>query len=143
MNLNVFSKLTGLVGNIIKPTERSILKCVSQADSTMQKRMSSEYYTDWRMQRDAKRRRTIKEFAKLRLQLNAMRKNSILPKQFQEVVSQELHALPIDGSTVRAHGRCVITSRARGKLTKWRMSRIVWRQLADHNHLSGVIRAMW
>lgn len=33
--------------------------------------------------------------------------------------------------------------RPRGIVKEWRMSRIVWRHLADYNKLSGVQRAMW
>ncbi|KAK8756974.1 hypothetical protein V5799_000326 [Amblyomma americanum] len=40
-------------------------------------------YTDWRMARDAKRRRVVKEYARLRLNINSLRKNDILPKSLQ------------------------------------------------------------
>ncbi|XP_023211333.1 28S ribosomal protein S14, mitochondrial-like [Centruroides sculpturatus] len=104
---------------------------------------STGHYTDWRMLRDVKRRKMVKDNAKLRLQINALRKNDILPRQIRDIADAEIAALPLDTAPVRLHGRCVITSRARGKLTRWRMSRIVWRHLADYNYLSGVQRSIW
>ena len=39
--------------------------------------------------------------------------------------------------------RCAITSRPANCMSRWRMSRLVWRSLADYNQLSGVKRACW
>uniref|UniRef100_A0A023GBX5 28S ribosomal protein S14, mitochondrial n=2 Tax=Amblyomma triste TaxID=251400 RepID=A0A023GBX5_AMBTT len=100
-------------------------------------------YTDWRMARDAKRRRVVKEYARLRLNINSLRKNDILPKSLQEVADKEIAALPLNSCYTRIHGRCVITSRARSFVRPWRVSRIMFRHLADYNNLSGVQRAMW
>lgn len=39
--------------------------------------------------------------------------------------------------------RCAVSGRSRGVLKKYRVSRLVWRNLADNNKLSGVIKAAW
>ncbi|XP_043820429.1 28S ribosomal protein S14, mitochondrial isoform X1 [Dromiciops gliroides] len=101
------------------------------------------YYVDWRMLRDVKRRKMAFEFADERLRINSLRKNTILPKDLQEVADQEIAALPRDSCPVRIRNRCVMTSRPRGVKRRWRLSRIVFRHLADHGQLSGVLRAMW
>lgn len=41
------------------------------------------YYVDWRMLRDVKRRQMAYEYADTRLRINAIRKNTILPKELQ------------------------------------------------------------
>uniref|UniRef100_A0A3Q2Q2Z0 Uncharacterized protein n=1 Tax=Fundulus heteroclitus TaxID=8078 RepID=A0A3Q2Q2Z0_FUNHE len=41
------------------------------------------YYVDWRMLRDVKRRQMAFEYADERLRMNALRKNTILPKELQ------------------------------------------------------------
>lgn len=41
------------------------------------------YYVDWRMLRDVKRRQMAFDYADERLRINALRKNSILPKELQ------------------------------------------------------------
>lgn len=51
--------------------------------------------------------------------------------------------MPLNSCIARIHARCVLTSRARGRWRKFRMSRIIWRHLADYNQISGVERAMW
>lgn len=53
------------------------------------------YYVDWRMLRDVKRRKIAYEYADERLRINAIRKNSILPKELQ---------VPAAGSAQPGHG---------------------------------------
>ncbi|CAL8344487.1 unnamed protein product [Merluccius merluccius] len=101
------------------------------------------YYVDWRMLRDVKRRQMAFDYADQRVRINALRKNTILPKELQEVAGKEIAALPRDSCTVRIRNRCVMTSRPRGVKRRWRLSRIVFRHLADHNQMSGIMRAMW
>ncbi|KAL8178070.1 UNVERIFIED_CONTAM: 28S ribosomal protein S14, mitochondrial [Gekko kuhli] len=101
------------------------------------------HYVDWRMLRDVKRRKMAYEYADQRLCLNALRKNSILPKELQEAADKEIAALPRDSCPVRIRNRCVLTSRPRGVVKRWRLSRIVFRHLADHAQLSGILRARW
>ncbi|KAL2301434.1 hypothetical protein Nmel_010820 [Mimus melanotis] len=96
------------------------------------------------MLRDVKRRKLAYEYADERLRINAIRKNSILPKELQqEVADKEIAALPRDSCPVRIRNRCVLTSRPRGVKRRWRLSRIVFRHFADHAQMSGVQRAMW
>ncbi|XP_061099831.1 28S ribosomal protein S14, mitochondrial [Conger conger] len=101
------------------------------------------YYVNWRMLRDVKRRQMAFEYADERLRINALRKNTLLPKELQEVADKEIAALPRDSCPVRIRNRCVMTSRPRGVKRRWRLSRIVFRHLADHNQMSGIQRAMW
>lgn len=61
----------------------------------------------------------------------------------QEVADREIAAFPRDAHPTRLHGRCVVTSRPRAVSPRWRVSRIIWRHLADYNKLSGVTRAWW
>ena len=62
---------------------------------------------------------------------------------FQDLASMELHALPKRSSHSYTFPRCVLTGKARGRVRRWRMSRIQWRSFADYNNLSGVTRAIW
>ncbi|TRY98098.1 hypothetical protein DNTS_028462 [Danionella cerebrum] len=101
------------------------------------------YYVNWRMLRDVKRRQMAFEYADLRLRINALRQNTILPKELQEIADQEIAALPRDSCPVRIRNRCVLTSRPRGLKHRWRLSRIVFRNIADHGQMSGVQRSMW
>lgn len=83
------------------------------------------------------------EYAPMRLRVNAMRKNDILPVEIRQLADAEIFGYPRDSTPLRIKNRCCITSRPRGTVYKWRLSRIVFRHLSDHNLLSGVQRAMW
>ncbi|OWF49314.1 28S ribosomal protein S14, mitochondrial-like [Mizuhopecten yessoensis] len=100
-------------------------------------------YVDWKMKRDAKRRELIKEYGAERLRYNAIKRNTILPSKLREKAAEDIRTLPLDSSITRVHKRCIISSRPRGNLNRFRMSRIVWRKLADYNKLSGVTRSSW
>ncbi|PSN34990.1 28S ribosomal protein S14 [Blattella germanica] len=100
-------------------------------------------YADWKMVKDVKRRKTVKEFGAERMRINSLRKNDILPLKLREIADKEVAELPRDSNYIRVRHRCAITSRPRGVVFKWRLSRIVWRHLADYNKLSGAQRAMW
>lgn len=110
----------------------------------MQQNRNACGWTDWRMIKDYKKRMCVKEHAVDRIRLNALRKNDILPPEFQEVVFKELHEnFPRNANFNRVVNRCMITSRPRGNVTRFRVSRIMFRHFADYNKLSGVQRAMW
>ncbi|GAB0092916.1 Ribosomal protein S14 [Sergentomyia squamirostris] len=100
-------------------------------------------HTDNRMRKDVKRRQIVAQHAVERLRVNSLRKNDILPIELREIADEEINAFPVDSCLTRVRERCCITSRPRGIVFRWRMSRIVWRHLADYNKLSGVKRAMW
>ena len=95
------------------------------------------------MIKDVKKRKCVAEYSKERMRINSLRKNTILPIELREIATTEINALPRDSNLVRVRGRCALTSRPRGVVHRWRLSRIVWRHLADYNKLSGVQRAMW
>lgn len=95
------------------------------------------------MIKDNKRRIMVAEHAVDRLRVNSLRKNDILPLELREIADAEIAAFPRDSCLVRVRERCALTSRPRGIVHRWRLSRIVWRDLADYNKLSGVQRAMW
>ncbi|KAK2160143.1 hypothetical protein LSH36_139g04017 [Paralvinella palmiformis] len=100
-------------------------------------------YANWQMLRDVKRRACVKEHAQERLRINAIRKNTVLPPVIQEMATREIQKFPVDSNQTRLVKRCVMTSRPRNVRKHWRLSRIMWRHLADYNKLSGVTRSTW
>ncbi|KAJ8274343.1 hypothetical protein COCON_G00089680 [Conger conger] len=128
---------------VIKGNWRSLRDANALRSSRAVVEQARGYYVNWRMLRDVKRRQMAFEYADERLRINALRKNTLLPKELQEVADKEIAALPRDSCPVRIRNRCVMTSRPRGVKRRWRLSRIVFRHLADHNQMSGIQRAMW
>uniref|UniRef100_A0A8C0TUP2 28S ribosomal protein S14, mitochondrial n=1 Tax=Canis lupus familiaris TaxID=9615 RepID=A0A8C0TUP2_CANLF len=121
----------------------SLLRTVGQMVPSSASDQVRGYYVDWKTLRDVKRRKMAYEYADERLRINALRKNTILPKDLQEVADGETAALPRDSCPVRIRNRCVMTSRPRGAKRRWRLSPIVFCHLADHGQLSGVQPAVW
>jgi len=100
-------------------------------------------YLCWKMLRDVKRRRLVKQHYIERLRINALRRNTILPREIFEMADAQIRAFPIDSNRSRIHDRCMLTSRPKGLVKPHNVSRIMFRILADYNKLSGVIRAKW
>ncbi|KPJ17778.1 28S ribosomal protein S14, mitochondrial [Papilio machaon] len=100
-------------------------------------------WANWLMIRDVKRRRMSAENFLERTRINAMRRNDVLPVEIRELADKDINKFEMNAIPLRINNRCVITSRPRGIVPEWCMSRIVWRHLADYNKLSGVQRAMW
>ncbi|XP_043604131.1 28S ribosomal protein S14, mitochondrial [Bombus pyrosoma] len=103
----------------------------------------NKYVGRW-MIRDVKRRKMAKEYAEERLRLVAMKRNTILPVEIRKEVNQQFDKIiPRQTALRQLTPRCIITSRGRGVVYRWRLSRIMFRHLADYNKLSGVQRSIW
>nr|BAN21231.1 mitochondrial ribosomal protein S14 [Riptortus pedestris] len=100
-------------------------------------------WADWRMKKDARKRQTLADNAVMKLRYNSLRKNNALPPEIRVLGDELLKELPRDAVGIKVRARCAFTSRANGNVLKHRVSRIVYRDLADHNRLSGIQRAMW
>ncbi|KAK7475642.1 hypothetical protein BaRGS_00033135 [Batillaria attramentaria] len=126
---------TALIGQAFK----SLLGTATQLQTCIR----HGHYVNWQMLRDIKRRQCVKELNASRQRLNAVRKNTLLPRELQEIADKEVAALPRDSNYIRVRARCILTSRPRGVLKRWRLSRIMWRHLADYNLMSGTTRSCW
>ncbi|CAM4334890.1 30S ribosomal protein S14 [Paenibacillus typhae] len=54
-----------------------------------------------------------------------------------------LQKLPRDSSPTRRKNRCAVTGRPRGYLSKFKVSRIVFRELALKGQIPGVTKSSW
>ena len=54
-----------------------------------------------------------------------------------------LSQLPRDASPTRSHNRCMLTGRSRGYLAKFKVSRIMLRELALAGKIPGMHKASW
>lgn len=100
-------------------------------------------WADWRMLKDLKKRYSNAEHWQARNNLMSLAFCRTLPSIVREIALEERNSFPRTSSCNQLVNRCALTSRARGKLIRYRMSRIVWRENADHGLLSGWIRAKW
>jgi len=83
------------------------------------------------IERDKRKRDTVKKYAALRAELRAKRDYA------------GLSALPKDASPIRTVNRCKISGRRRGYLRKFSVSRLTFREMALRGLIPGVTKASW
>jgi small subunit ribosomal protein S14 len=78
-----------------------------------------------------RREAIVKKYADIRRQLKKQKNFAGLAK------------LPRDSSPTRSHNRCQLTGRSRGVLRKFKVSRIMLRELALAGKIPGLKKASW
>ncbi len=78
-----------------------------------------------------RREEMVKRYAELRRKLKKERNYA------------ELSRLPRDASPTRSRNRCALTGRSRGVLRKFKISRIMLRELALAGKIPGLRKASW
>lgn len=95
------------------------------------------------VRRDQLRRQCVADNQRERLVLKAITKNKLLPEIVQRKAAADMAQQPRDAGISRVRKRCVVTGRALGVLTDFRLARMKFRKLADFGMLSGVSRSSW
>jgi small subunit ribosomal protein S14 len=93
--------------------------------------------------RDQKRRKLVKKFAKKRDELEAILNN---PKASEEVRFEarlKIQQLPRNANATRLRNRCALTGRARGYFRKFGLSRNKLREFAMRGEVPGIVKASW
>ena len=93
--------------------------------------------------REQKRRDTVKKFAAKRAALLAIVTNVSLSEEERFAARQKLQALPRDSSPVRLRNRCALTGRPRGTYKKFGLGRIKLREFAMRGEIPGIVKASW
>ena len=78
-----------------------------------------------------RRAELVKKFAEVRRQLKKEKNYAALAN------------LPRDSSPTRSHNRCQLTGRSKGTLRKFKISRIMLRELALAGKIPGMKKASW
>ena len=78
-----------------------------------------------------RREELVKRFADIRRELKKQKNYAALAN------------LPRDSSPTRSHNRCQLTGRSRGVLRKFKVSRIMLRELALAGKIPGLKKASW
>ena len=93
--------------------------------------------------RDQKRRDTVKKFAAKRAELMVTITNLKLSEEDRHAARVKLQALPRNASPVRLRNRCALTGRPRGVFSKFGLGRTKLREFAMRGEIPGVIKASW
>ncbi|MFV9838519.1 MAG: 30S ribosomal protein S14 [Aaplasma endosymbiont of Hyalomma asiaticum] len=95
------------------------------------------------VQRNLKRIALVEALSKKRKDLVAIIKDESLPMSERFAAQIKLSKMPRDSSYIRVRNRCLITGRPRGYYRKFKMSRIVLRQLGSVGQIPGLTKSSW
>ena len=93
--------------------------------------------------RDKKRRKTVKKYAAKRKELLEIINNQRLSQEDRYAARLKMQQLPRDASPVRLRNRCALTGRPRGVYKKFGLGRSKLRDIAMRGEIPGVIKASW
>ena len=93
--------------------------------------------------RDLKRRKTVKKFAAYRTELFSIINDSGASEEERYSARIKLQMLPRNASPVRVRNRCMLTGRPRGVYSKFGLGRSKLRDLAMSGQIPGMIKASW
>ncbi len=93
--------------------------------------------------REQKRRKTVKKFAARRKELIELVNNPKLSPEERYAARLKLQQLPRNASPVRLRNRCALTGRPRGVYRKFGLGRGKLRDFAMRGEIPGVIKASW
>ncbi|MEO8165471.1 MAG: 30S ribosomal protein S14 [Betaproteobacteria bacterium] len=93
--------------------------------------------------REQKRRATVKKFAVKRAELFVIINNSKASDEDRTEARDKLNKLPRNASPVRLRNRCKLTGRPRGVFRKFGLGRNKLREIAMRGEIPGVTKASW
>ena len=95
------------------------------------------------IEREQKRRDTVKKYAAKRAELAAVIKDANASPEDRRAAQQKLQSLPRNSSPVRLRNRCAMTGRPRGVFKKFGLARGKLRELMMRGEVPGVVKASW
>jgi small subunit ribosomal protein S14 len=93
--------------------------------------------------RDLKRRETVKKFAAKRKALIAIVADQKVSEDDRMAARLKIQALPRNASPVRLRNRCALTGRPRGVYSKFGLGRSKLRDIAMRGEVPGMTKASW
>lgn len=95
------------------------------------------------IEREEKRRDTVKKYAAKRAALEAIIADASASPEDRRDARQKLQSLPRNSSPVRLRNRCALTGRPRGVFSKFGIARSKLRELMMRGEVPGVTKASW
>jgi len=93
--------------------------------------------------RDIKRRKTVKKFAAYRAELFVVINDANVSDEERYSARIKLQMLPRNASPVRLRNRCMLTGRPRGVYRKFGLGRSKLRDIAMSGEIPGMTKASW
>jgi small subunit ribosomal protein S14 len=93
--------------------------------------------------RQYKREKLVKKYAKKRAALEALIVNPRLSDEDRYAARLKLQTLPRNANPTRLRNRCSITGRPRGVYSKFGLGRNKLREFAMRGEIPGIVKASW
>jgi small subunit ribosomal protein S14 len=93
--------------------------------------------------RNEKRRKTVKKFEVKRAALLAIINDFKQPEEERMAARMQLQQLPRNASPTRVRNRCKLTGRPRGVYRKFGLGRNKLREIAMRGEIPGMTKASW
>lgn len=93
--------------------------------------------------KNAKRMKMAKQMGPKRARLKAIASDRNAPEEERFAAQLKLAEMPRNSSKTRIRNRCELTGRSRAYYRKFRLSRIMLRDLASRGLIPGMVKASW
>ena len=95
------------------------------------------------VQKNLKRIKMVKKYAKKRAELKKIINNKKLELSERFAAQLKLNKLPKNSAKIRVRNRCQITGRPHGVYRKLKISRIALRDMASSGKIPGITKSSW
>jgi len=93
--------------------------------------------------KNERRRKLVQKNAAKYAKLKAIANDESRDETERLIARLKMAELPRNGNPTRIRNRCELTGRSRGYYRKFRLSRIMLRELANKGLIPGVIKSSW
>ncbi|WP_265570098.1 30S ribosomal protein S14 [Sphingomicrobium nitratireducens] len=93
--------------------------------------------------KNEKRKKLVEQTAPKLAKLKAIANDKSLDDTERLIARLKMAELPRNGNPTRVRNRCELTGRSRGYYRKFRLSRIMLRELANKGLIPGVTKSSW
>src|SRR6476660_2956864 len=93
--------------------------------------------------KNERRKRLVKQYAPKWANLKAIANDDSLDETERLIARLKMAELPRNSNPTRVRNRCELTGRSRAYYRKFRLSRIMLRELANKGLIPGVIKSSW
>ena len=93
--------------------------------------------------KNERRKALVKKYAGKYAKLKAIAADESLDDTERLMARLKLAEIPRNGNPTRVRNRCELTGRPRGVYRKFRLGRVMLRQLATRGMIPGVVKSSW
>ena len=93
--------------------------------------------------KNERRKLLVKKYTGKYARLKAVAADTSLDETERLIARLKLAEIPRNGNPTRVRNRCMVTGRPRGVYRKFKLGRVMLRQLATRGMIPGVVKSSW